>query len=104
MFLSLLLVDGYFKKNANLTFFSDITKPTFLNCITSDLTVELYKAPNHAVPTATDQSGFVQSVTTVPANYRPTHVVPNSIVVTYTAKDGNNNEGTCSFNIQIKGE
>ncbi|XP_076110499.1 uncharacterized protein LOC143079160 isoform X5 [Mytilus galloprovincialis] len=80
----------------------DITKPTFLNCITSDLTVELYKAPNHAVPTATDQSGFVQSVTTVPANYRPTHVVPNSIVVTYTAKDGNNNDGTCSFNIQIK--
>lgn len=81
-----------------------MTAPTFTNCFTQNFTVELYKAPNHAVPTATDQSGYVSSISTTPSNYRPTHVVPNSLLVTYTARDLNNNLGTCSFRVNVKGK
>lgn len=92
----------YFE-NSNL-FSSDKTAPTFMNCFTQGFTVELYKAPNHVIPTATDQSGFVRSIVTTPANYRPTHVVPSTMTVTYTAIDDNGNSGTCSFKVNVKGK
>lgn len=85
-------------------FSSDKTAPTFLNCFTQDFTVELYKAPNHDIPTATDQSGFVRSIVATPINYKPTHVASSTMTVTYTAIDDNGNTGTCSFKVNIKGK
>ena len=80
----------------------DKTAPIFINCPTQDFTVELYRAPNHAIPTATDQSGFVRSIVSRPVGYRPTHVAPSTMTVTYTAIDDNGNTGTCSFKVNVK--
>lgn len=93
----------YFE-NSKLLFSSDKTAPIFINCPTQDFTVELYRAPNHAIPTATDQSGFVRSIVSRPVGYRPTHVAPSTMTVTYTAIDDKGNTGTCSFKVNVKGK
>ena len=55
------------------------------------------------IPAAVDNSGFLPTVTVVPALIPPVSVPIGENLITYTAEDSNKNKAKCSFSIIIRG-
>ena len=88
---------------------SDNEDPTFsvpsINDIEQDTdTGESYATVSWNVPTATDNSGNIPTVTVTPSNYNPPmQLNVGTYPVTYTAADTAGNTATLSFTITVRG-
>lgn len=55
------------------------------------------------IPAAVDNSGFLPTVTVVPALIPPVSVPIGENWITYTAEDSNKNKAKCTFAIIVRG-
>ena len=56
------------------------------------------------VPTAIDNSGFLPTLTVIPALVPPVRLPVGDTVITYVAEDNNRNKQKCRFTVAVKGK
>ena len=90
-----------------LYIFADVSPPVFRNC-PSDIRVNLNAnstaVANWTVPVALDDSNVVPQLTVFPQGIKPPHVINETLLVEYTAKDPSGNVVKCSFRIIPEGK
>ena len=90
-----------------LLIFADVSPPVFKNC-PSDIRVNLgtdsTAVANWTAPIALDDSNVEPQVTVFPDGIKPPHVINETLMVEYTAKDPSGNADKCSFKIIPEGK
>ena len=84
--------------------FVDMAPPTFSNCPTDMIYIDMTMPVYFTVPMATDNSGGIRNVSVMPANFRNGTVVSQDMEVVYRAEDFSGNVGNCTLKIRIKGK
>ncbi|KAK3089225.1 hypothetical protein FSP39_001900 [Pinctada imbricata] len=81
---------------------TDVAAPVFSDCPSDTIYVDATEAVQYTVPTATDNSGGVRSVTVSPAGFKPGVYVNRDVDVVYMAEDFSGNNATCTIMVRIK--
>ena len=83
-----------------------MSPPVFRNC-PSDIRVNLNAnstaMANWTVPVALDDSNVVPQVAVYPHGIKPPHVINETLLIEYKAKDPSGNVAKCSFRIIPEG-
>lgn len=78
-----------------------------LNC-PMDITVDSDEDENNArvsweIPFTMDNSGYLPTLTSIPALIPPKRIPIGKTTVTYVAEDNNGNKARCHFHIRVRG-